>query len=358
MPQIPIPDDWAGADWTCQIIEWPDSVQWLALLRGFMSTAARGRFWDARTGTITDAQAIGLEIERRNPVSSCDDLITAVNNLVTAVEGIEINSDTQVTIQTSIKNEITTVASAIANSIAASLSASQSIAASFAWSQSLSQSFVGVNVYNNVTMQIRELEPGVTPPPATEEETPTGIESTTQSTADAEICKRAFWVAYSGLEFFQRLLKVDTWLYFTVLGAVGSLGDLIGEVANLVTGGNKILIIPASMLLQVAHTISRLQDENDLTTALEGIVDGLTDVDEVACNIYDKVKSDASTLEIQDYVIDRIISVGGINAQQAGLARLVFNLNTLAALYYTSPLLGAAPAVLAGFDSTCQNCLE
>lgn len=358
MPQIPIPDDWAGADWTCQIIEWPDSEQWLALLRGFMSTAARGRFWDARTGTITDAQAIGLEIERRNPVASCDELIAAVEGIQAAVENLDVSQDLQVAIQTDIVNEITTVASAVALSVAASLSASQSIAASFAWSQSLSQSFVGVKVINNVTMQIRELEPGVTPPPAADEETPTGIESTTQSTADAEICKRAFWVAYSGLEYFQRLLKLDSWLYFTVLGAVGALGDLIGEVANLVTGGNKILIIPASILLQIAHTISRLQDENELTTALDGIVDGLTDVDEVACNIYDKVKNDVSTLEIQDYVINRIISVGGINAQQASLARLVFNLNTLAALYYTSPLLGAAPAVLAGFDSTCQNCLE
>lgn len=66
MMRIPIPDDWDGQNWRCVRVEWPDSPQWLALLRGLLSTPARGRWWDERSGIVTDAQATGREIYRRN----------------------------------------------------------------------------------------------------------------------------------------------------------------------------------------------------------------------------------------------------------------------------------------------------
>lgn len=357
MPVIPIPDDWAGTEWACVILEWPDSVQWLGLLRGFVTTPARGRFWDGKTGSITDAQAIGLEIEERNPVTACSEIVTELQNLVTAVEGLEINSDNQVTIQTNIVTQITAVATAVSESIAASLSASQAISASFAWSQSISQSFVGVNIFNNVTMQIRSLEPGVTPAPATPELTPTGISDATQSMTAAEICKRSFWVAYSGWRIAAELKAIDAWLYFTVLGAVGALGDLLGRVAQLVTGGSEILLVPASILQQVAHTISRLQDNNTITQALVSSEAVLSDVDNIACLIANEVLIGSSTQVIQDAIMAEL-SAEGLTDEQAGINLLAFNLNTLAALYYTSPLIGAAPAVLAGYDNTCDSCNE
>lgn len=358
MPVFPIPTDWNGTDWACVIIEWPDSPRYLGLLRGLVGTLVRGRFWDGRTGSIKDAQAIGLEIERRNPVGACNEISDALLEIRDAIQGLEVNSDTQVTIQTNIVNEITAVATAVSESVAASLAASRSISSSFAWSQSIAQQFVGVEVFNNVTMQIRPLEPGVTPPPQAGEATPTGITDATQDMSDAEMCKRAFWMTYQGWYTFVKLLQFDGWLYWTVLGAVSALADIVGEVANLVAGGSKISLIPASILLQFAHQINRLQDNNEVTIALEGIVDGLSNVDEVACNIWDLMDNGASTEAIQDYVIGRIISVGGINEEQASLAFFHFNLNSLAALYYTSPLLGAAPDVLAGYDATCQGCLE
>lgn len=70
--KIPIPDDFDD-QWQCIEIQWPSSVGWLALLMGALSQYARGRFWDERTGTIKDAQAIGREIwERNTPLISCD----------------------------------------------------------------------------------------------------------------------------------------------------------------------------------------------------------------------------------------------------------------------------------------------
>lgn len=62
----PIPFDWDGESWKRFCVCWPDSPQWLALLRGFLTYCTRGRSWDGRTGTIKDAQAIGWEIANNN----------------------------------------------------------------------------------------------------------------------------------------------------------------------------------------------------------------------------------------------------------------------------------------------------
>jgi hypothetical protein len=64
--KISIPDDWNGVDWTCVQIQWPDSPLWLAILRGFIITPSRGRFWDQDTGIVTEVQQIGFLIEKLN----------------------------------------------------------------------------------------------------------------------------------------------------------------------------------------------------------------------------------------------------------------------------------------------------
>lgn len=66
MALIPIPNDWDGVSWCCSVIEWPSSDQWRAILLGQLTAPLRGRFWDGRSGTIVDAQAVGLEIYERN----------------------------------------------------------------------------------------------------------------------------------------------------------------------------------------------------------------------------------------------------------------------------------------------------
>lgn len=66
MALIPIPDDWDGETWCCYVIEWPSSKRWRAILNGQVTAPSRGRFWDEKTGTVVDAQSIGLEIFVRN----------------------------------------------------------------------------------------------------------------------------------------------------------------------------------------------------------------------------------------------------------------------------------------------------
>lgn len=68
MPGAVIPNDWDGESWKCWSVEWPDSVMWFALLEGFISTPRMGRYWNGETGTITEAQVVGVEILDRNQI--------------------------------------------------------------------------------------------------------------------------------------------------------------------------------------------------------------------------------------------------------------------------------------------------
>lgn len=91
-PGLPIPDDWNGTSWCHFSISWPDSLNWRAILAGFITTPMLGRTWDADTGTITDVQEIGREILEKNLdwryalVSTCDQM--DVGRLITALNGI------------------------------------------------------------------------------------------------------------------------------------------------------------------------------------------------------------------------------------------------------------------------------
>lgn len=73
MPQLPIPQDWNETDWLCLQVQWPDSIEYRALLAGFLSYLTRGRAYDAGTGNIKAAQAIGWEIFDKNmPMIPCE----------------------------------------------------------------------------------------------------------------------------------------------------------------------------------------------------------------------------------------------------------------------------------------------
>lgn len=83
---MPIPDDWDGTTWDCWMIEWPSSTLWTAILCGFVTQPTRGRFWDASTGSVAGAQAIGKQIENRNETE--DWCMTCLSELSEAITGL------------------------------------------------------------------------------------------------------------------------------------------------------------------------------------------------------------------------------------------------------------------------------
>jgi hypothetical protein len=71
MPYL-IPNDYDGESYQCIEIQWPDSPQWRAILRGVISEMFRGRIWDETTGSIKATQEIGREIWARSyPFMPC-----------------------------------------------------------------------------------------------------------------------------------------------------------------------------------------------------------------------------------------------------------------------------------------------
>lgn len=72
-----IPDDWEG-EYCRFAVCWPNSPQWLAVLRGVLTIPARGRFWDKHTGSILNAQSVIREtfdsnLHLEESLMSCND---------------------------------------------------------------------------------------------------------------------------------------------------------------------------------------------------------------------------------------------------------------------------------------------
>jgi len=72
-----IPQDWTG-DYCCYNVQWPNSPEWLAVLRGVLTMPAQGRFWDRNTGVIKEAQLVILEtfdtnLHLQEVIMACND---------------------------------------------------------------------------------------------------------------------------------------------------------------------------------------------------------------------------------------------------------------------------------------------
>ena len=70
--RLPIPNDWDGETWESVCVQWPKSVYWHAILRGLISMPGAGRFWDERSGIITEAQKVGQQIWELNTFENCE----------------------------------------------------------------------------------------------------------------------------------------------------------------------------------------------------------------------------------------------------------------------------------------------
>lgn len=97
MSRMPIPDDWDGLDYCCTIIEWPNSPHWRAIFVGLLTQPTRGWFWDERTGSVIEAQAIGEQIELRNFSEECtmgclEDLTNVITQLGITISNTVLNA--------------------------------------------------------------------------------------------------------------------------------------------------------------------------------------------------------------------------------------------------------------------------
>jgi len=76
--QIRIPDDWDGVNYKTVMLCVPDSELWCAAFTGAVSTLARGRYWDAETGSVLDAIATGDAIFESLQMN-CNDVFDGIS---------------------------------------------------------------------------------------------------------------------------------------------------------------------------------------------------------------------------------------------------------------------------------------
>lgn len=363
MPVYPIPDDWDGETWGCVLIDWPLSEQWFGMLRGLITTPVRGRFWDGKTGSIIDAQNIGLEIEGRNPVVSCQDITDAILLVNETLLAMDLNVEQQVLVQTDISNNVTLVANAVSNAlalqtgdlVAVSFAQANASASAFAWSQSMAQNLIGVNIINNTEAQFRPIEVGVDPPPEAIEAGPTGITSTLEDTDYDLICRRVYWLLMNGKLFFNYIAGIRAELNATVLAIMGVVADSLWVAALRADPASKRFLIPAAVIINFAHTWQGLLEEYANPIGL--ISDWLDDeYQSLTCNISMAVEGMNSTDFLRQMILTSAVN-WGMAPSVAGLAMIIFNYSALAALYYVSPLLDPAPPIPASEPANiCTAC--
>lgn len=369
MPQYPIPNDWDGTTWGCILVEWPDSEQWLGMLRGLVTTPVRGRFWDGSTGSIIDAQNIGLDIQGRNPIVTCSAIVTALNAINATLADMDVNVENQVTIQTAIANNVDLVATALATSladqtlslVAASGASASAQSSSYAWSQAFSQTMVGVEVINNFPAQFRSCEPGVTTPPAAEEETPTSITNVLESTVPADVCRRAYWLVAGGREFTRYLYEAALWYEGTILVMAGAVADAFWGIAALSSPTAKRWLMPASVLVTLGHNLNALYIKAGLVPGLLLLKEFMEDgFESHVCKIAQAMIAIDSTQDIQEMLVDDFFAFSpSADPLIAGVLKSWFNLSSLGALYYVSTDLDVAPVLPPGTPpDICDYCAE
>lgn len=365
MPVYPIPNDWNGTDWECFIIEWPYSEQWVGILRGLITTPLRGRFWDGKTGSIIAAQGTGQEIEERNPVTVCTEMVIELRRIAVAIENININSNLQVAIQTNIENNINLVATAVSTSlaeqttflVAASIANASANASAFAWAEMIAKTTESVTIINNYPNEFRPIDITVDPPPQSPELVGSGISPTLESNVDTEICKRAYWLIRDLKEYFRWGENILGITAATVLAISGFLATASWVAAFKADAAGARFLIPAAIILNVSHELQKLWVEG--TNPYPALVLWMdSEYQNLVCEVADAVDKEKTTDEIRQLFFDSMVNFG-VPAAYSFVGDLIVNRSSLAALYYVAPDLPSAPAIPA-FEpaNICTFCLE
>lgn len=363
MPVYPIPNDWAGVEWGCVLVEWPLSEQWFGILRGLVTTPVRGRFWDGSTGTITDAQAIGLAIEERNPIVSCEEIAAALLLINGSISALDISANLQIDVLNNIDLSANLIASSVSQAtidqtvalVAVNIASAQAEASAYAWSQAFATALVGIEIVNQFPTQFRPIEVGVDPPPQAAETTVTGITSVLEPTSSTEICKRVYWLLRDLRDYLIYLDDLNDTAAGTVLGLSGLLADALWYASFKANALGKRFLVPAAVFLNVTHRLQELVYEgiNPFPVLRDWITDNYQSL---TCWMTLAVEAGDSTDDLKQMLADSMTG-DGVPAAYQFIPLVVANLSSLAALYYEAPALDPVQPIPASEPANiCTAC--
>lgn len=282
---------------------------------------------------------------------SCADITAALLLINATLENLDVSSSTQLTILTDIDVNTNLIATSVSQAtidqtvalVAVQIAAAQAEANAFAWSQSFAQNLTAVTIINNTEAQFRPIEVGVDPPPQAIEETPTGITNVLQDTDYDLICRRVYWLLRNAKEFFNYFAEVRQDIAGTVLGLMGVVSSALWVASIRADPNAKSFLVPAAVILSFAHSLQTLWEE--VVNPVQALSDWLDDdYQELTCQISVAVENVDRTEVLQAMIKASAIN-WGVSPSVAGLAMIIFNFSSLAALYYISPLLDPAPPI-------------
>lgn len=349
MPQMPIPDDWDGETYTLQLVCWPDSVLWNGILRGLITVPTRGRYWDAKTGSVVGAQAIGQEIIDKNidsqgEIMGCADVVTALDAIAAAVTAIK---QAQVNIEVSAEAQATSAAQA--NAIMVDLS--RQIAISQAWAQSIAETNLSVTIENNVSLTIGSVSPAR--PPLAAQEPETGISVT--PVPSGEYCDKATYLVDAGIAYIKALQDLSLGIGdFTISAMYGWIAEALAAIPLLTGAGLPTPIMPAVVLAAAAGEIYGQALRGVFRTTAQEAKDFLdVNRESLICLFYNAAIAEDETSVIRE--LFETEALGQALSQQAvNLLLGFYNPAALALLYYVASTV-TIPATTFDCDEFCGN---
>lgn len=329
MAVMPIPDDWDGDDWGCYVIEWPNSQKWLGILYGFVTTPLRGRFWDERTGTITDVQEIGREIEERNlDFMSCQDIVNQLSIIAQAVVNVDIAVNQQVNVNQELVNAVN--------------AQSSSIAVSHAWANSISAAYVNNTLIQNVVVDIRDF--GAAYPPVLDQEAEaSGF--TSVSTTEEEACDAAYWIVASAFEMLDWMAGNVLDFYFLADDTILTfLAWAIKRGAEIQTG-QPVIQLPGAALTSLVKALKAAYEAGNFGTLLQSMVDfGSNSFDDIVCAFVTGYLNEETAL-VWDEIL-QLATTAGLPSPAIPILQAIFNTNVVALVFLKSNLVTFPPRPL------------
>lgn len=307
--QVPIPDDWLG-EWCNWSICWPDSVQWQGILAGVLTLPARGRFWDASTGTITTVQDVGREIRDKNLplegcIMSCNDgvMAAAFEKIASSIELLanrQCCDNLQIDVQGGFQGTITQGSGEV------------------------------VPIYGS--------EPPAAPEPGAFPE-----QYETQEEYLADKCKQANSIVSGVITALQNLATITTFnaVVLATLIAVSMPTSIIFPPAAIPTAISVLIILSASTFL-IAQLAALLQEHYD----------------EYVCILYEGENTTAIMAALVDFIdiLLGLIPVSGLLATTLKiLFMLVNNVNNINKLFNGAPITGFSEVDCGGCAAACSE---
>lgn len=361
--QLPIPDD-TNPEFCEYLVCLPKNRDWLAIFRGLLDQISKGRFWDASTGVVTDAQAVGkalrdynLHLESKEVILACTsesqfaNLITELQNIDATLQQLDVNVSQQVSLQTE------------SNQIA--------VAQASATAFSEATAYLNTSIFTWLPVETPEMPEGVseTVPPRANSDTAKGLKPVLIPKDDVNpsgTANIACQVAHDIVLAMTALVEAMLWSHELPNNIPGHplwWLNVVHSAVSSVDEQNPDLpfLMPRPAILAISGALAAIAAQGFVSDVLSNVHNSLQgDLDnwrqELYCIRSQGLSAVEGTVQLDFFIRNQANTWGDATTEDAMISifRLLFGLSTIGVLFYEA--IGyTQPASNA---QTCTSCGE